>query len=118
MVIRIEVILTFQFSILSIIPDKIEEIKTEYNQIITGPKYFFIDYFELNNINSIGIGANESFNIFEEKKEYKTSISFRGYKNYYITKYDNNAPNTFKSALIYFNSTNKVLFEVKKFNYF
>ena len=117
LIIRIQVLSHLQFSILSIIQDKIEEIKTEYNQIITGPKYFFIDYFDLNNINSIGIGANESFNIFEEKKEYKTSISFRGYQNYYITKNDNNAINIFKSALIYFNSTNKVLFEVKKFNY-
>ena len=117
LVIRIEVILTIQFSILSVIQDKIEEIKSDYKQIITGPKYFFIDYFELNNMNSIGIGANESFNIFEEKKEYDTSISFRGYQNYYIIKYDNYAPNIFKSALIYFNSTNKVLFEVKKYNY-
>ena len=105
------------FSILELIQNKIEEIKTEYNEIIKGPKYFFIDYFELNNMNSIGIGANDSFLFDEQEKSFITSISTRGYQNYYITKTNNLAPQIFKSIIIYINSTNNILFEVKKYNY-
>ena len=116
LVVRIEMY-QMDYSIMSIIHDQIEEIKSEYKKIIIGPKYFLIDYVELNNMNSIGIGANESFNLFEEYKDYLTYTSFIGYQNNYITKFDNNNPNIFKSALIYFNSTSNILFEVKKFNY-
>ena len=112
LVVRIEMY-QMDYSIMNIIHGQIEEIKSEYKKIIIGPKYFLIDYVELNNMNSIGIGANESFNLFEEKKDYLTYTSFIGYQNNYITKFDKNNPNIFKSALIYFNSTSNILFEVK-----
>ena len=105
------------FSLLSIIQNKIEEIKSEYNNEINGPKYFYINYFEINNLNSIGIGANELFFFYEEKKSYETKISSTKYQKYYITKTNNYETNSFNSAIIYFNSTNKILFEIKKYNF-
>lgn len=106
-----------EFSLLTLVPNKIEEIKSEYSNEINGPKYFYINYFEINNINSIGIGANESFYLYEEKKSYITSISSKEYQNYYITKTNNYDTQSFKSAIIYFNSTNRILFEIKKYNF-
>ena len=104
------------FSILELIPN-IEEIKSIYSKTIKGPKYIFIDYFELNNMNSIGIGSSESFFFYEQESSSEKKISKKGYQNYYITKINNYIPQDLKSIIIYINSTNDVLFEVKKFNY-
>ena len=104
------------FNILNLIPDKIEEINSEFKQEIKGPKYYFIDYNEFNNMNSIGFLANESFYIFEEKNGFRTSLS-KDYYHVFITSINNYAVNTFKSAIIYFNSSNNILFEIKKYNY-
>lgn len=43
----------------------IEEITEEFNNIIQGPIYFFLDYFEFNDINSIGFRADENFFYYE-----------------------------------------------------
>ena len=106
-----------ELSILELIPNKVEEIKSNYNQIIKEPKYFYIDYFEINNMNSIGIGANDSFIFNEQEKSYENRIINKGLQNYYITKTNNNSPEAFRSIIIYINSNNNILFEVKKFNY-
>ena len=106
------------FSILNLIPNyEVKQIKEEYNDILKGPKYIFIDYFEFNDMNSMGIGANETFLFYEEEKDYQTSISNKGFQNIYITKTDNYKPENFKSIIIYFNSNNNILFQIKKFNY-
>ena len=105
------------FALLTLIQNKIEEINSEYSKEIYGPKYFYIDYFKINNINSIGIGASESFYLFEEYKSSPTSISSSGYQNYYITKTNNYDTQSFKSAIIYFNSSIEILFEIKKYNF-
>jgi hypothetical protein len=44
----------------------IEEIREEYNKVINGKKYFLIDYYTVNGLNSIGIISNESFFIYEQ----------------------------------------------------
>ena len=62
------------FTIMNLIPN-IEEINLEFRKEIKGPKYYFIDYFKFNNMNSIGFLANESFFLFEEKNKYITSLS-------------------------------------------
>ena len=105
-----------EFTILNFISDKIGEINLEFKKEIKGPKYYFIDYNKFNNMNSIGFLANESFFIHEEKKEEETSI-LSHYHHFFITTLDSYAVNTFKSAIIYFNSSNNILFEVKKYNY-
>ena len=109
-----------EFFIINLISD-LEVIKSEFKQEIKGPKYYYIDFFEFNNLNSIGIWANESFFVYEEEKRYKTSVSntpfSNRYQNIFITKLNNYSPNSYKSAVIFFNSTNNILFEIKKFNY-
>ena len=44
-------------------------------------------------------------------------IIIKGIQNLYITKTYNNKPESFKSIIIYINSTSNVLFEVKKLHY-
>ena len=104
------------FSILNLIPDKIEEIYSELKQEIKGPKYYFIDYSKFNDMNSIGFLANESFLLFEENIKDETTIS-NNYYHVFITTLNNYDVNTFKSAIINFNSSNYTLFEIKKYNY-
>ena len=116
LIIRIEMIDYLDFNIMYLIPHKIEEINSEFNQIIKGPKYYYIDYFKFNNMNSIGFLANESFFFFEEKIEYITYASSY-YDNIFITSLNNYMANSFKNAIIYFNSSNNILFEIKKYNY-
>ena len=105
------------FTILELIPDKAKEIISNYQEIVIEPTYFFIDYFDLNNINSIGIEANDSFLFNEQEKNLKMRNINKGIQNLYITKTNNNEPKSFKSIIIYINSTSNVLFEVKKLNY-
>ena len=116
LIIRIEMIDYLDFNIMNLIPHKIDEINSEFNQIIKGPKYYYIDYFKFNNMNSIGFLANESFFFFEEKIEYITYASSY-YDNIFITSLNNYMANSFKNAIIYFNSSNNILFEIKKYNY-
>ena len=124
LVINIEIIDYYysdlNFFIINLISD-LEEIKSEFKQEIKGPKYYYIEFFEFNNLNSIGIWANESFFVYEEEKKYKTTVSntpfSNSYQNIFITKLNNYSPNSYKSAIIFFNSTNNILFEIKKFNY-
>ncbi len=104
------------FSILNIIP-KFEEINSEFNQEIKGPKYYFIDYNKFNNMNSIGFLANESFLLYEVQSDNLITQISKKYFRAFITTLDNYALNIIKSAIIYFNSTNNILFEVKKYNY-
>ena len=104
-----------RFSLLNLIKD-VEEIKSAFTKKIIGPKYYYIDNFDFNNMNSIGIGANESFLIYEQEKGYKSVSTFR-FQNYYITKTKNYFPEIFKNIIIKFNSTNEILFEIKKYNY-
>ena len=103
-------------SFLNIIKD-VEEIKSEYTKEIVGPKFFYIDNFELNNLNSIGIKASENFWLIEhEKKTYITTSKYES-KNIYITKIKRNSPETFKALIIKFDSNNKILFEIEKYKY-
>ena len=104
------------FSLLNLI-EKVEEIKSDGDVIIQGPKYLLIDYFELNNMNSIGIGANAPFFIFEQQKNYDILISSFNYANIYITKQNNLSPENYKTAIIYFNTTNNILLQIKKYNF-
>ena len=67
-------------------------------------------------MNSFLFTANESFILFEEIKGYITTLS-ENYHNTLITKLNNNQANILKSAIIYFNSSNTTLFEIKKYNY-
>lgn len=54
------------FSIFNLVQNiNIEEITEEFNNIIQGPIYFFLDYFEFNDINSIGFRADENFFYYE-----------------------------------------------------
>ena len=106
---------TISLSLLSIIKD-VEEIKAEFKKEILGPKYYYIDNFEFNNMNSIGIGASEFFLLSEQEKS-KTSESKFTWNNYYITKKNNYSPDVFNNIIIKFNSKNKITFEIKKFNY-
>ena len=39
------------YSLLHFINEDVEEIKSNYNEIIQGPKYFLIDYNTMNNLN-------------------------------------------------------------------
>ena len=108
----------YEFYILNLIPNNIvEQIHSEYNDKIQGPKYFYIDYFDLNGMNSIGFGADENFIFYEQKREVDNFIFKKDYTNTFITKMNNYAPETFKNAIIYFNSTNEILFQIKKYNY-
>ena len=67
-------------------------------------------------MNSFGIFANESFILFEEKYEDVFSLS-QYYENAFITTFNNYEVNAVKRAIIYFNSSNDILFEIKKYNY-
>ena len=109
-----------KYSIISLI--KPIEIKSDYNSIIKGPQIFLIEYNSLNGMNSIGIKSNVSFIIFEQEQEdfemdYNYNPSDDSYANLYITKQNNLEPHIFKKAFIYFNTTDNVLFIVKKFNF-
>ena len=103
------------FSLLNMIKD-VEEINTEFKKEIVGPKFYYLDNFEFNNKNSIGIWANESFLICEQEITYKIESNY-DFKNIYISKTNNYSPQGFKKIIIEFNSKNKILFEIKKFNY-
>ena len=105
------------FNIVNLIPEKIEEIHSDFEQkIIKGPKYYFIEYNKISNMNSFGIFANESFILFEEKYEDVFSLS-QHYENAFITTFNNYEVNAVKRAIIYFNSSYDILFEIKKYNY-
>ena len=113
--IEINFLLPYSFSLLSIIKD-VEEIKSDFSKDIKGPKYYFIDYFEFNNINSIGIKASESFFLYEQEKD-SANRGTLSYLNKYIVKPDNCMQLTFNNAVIFFNSTNEIKLEIKKFDY-
>ena len=103
------------FSLLNIILYKIEEITSEKTLSINGPIYFILDYYTLNNMNSIGIESNEKYLLFEKEIGHQTKIAKKEYINVYFTKYNNLEPHIFKKAIIFYNSTNEALFEIKKF---
>ena len=103
------------FSILFIIKD-IEEIKSEIKKEVIGPKYYYIDNFEFNNINSIGIAGNDSFFIYEQEQKQVITSKYV-YQNLYITKTKNSSPEIFNKTIIKINSNKAILFEIKKFNY-
>ena len=98
-----------------------EEIKSDYNAIIRGPKLFLIEYYILNGMNSIGIEADESFFLYEQEFQIQDDIQYElfdsKYLNLYITKQNNLESYIFKGAFIYFNSTNNINFRVQKFNF-
>ena len=99
---------------------KVEEIKSEYNSIIEGPKLFLVEYNSINGMNSIGIESNKSFYIYEQEdhEEYGANKkSFRRYLNLTITKQNNLESDIHKRAFIYFNSAGKAIFTVKKLKY-
>ena len=104
-----------EYSFLDLIKN-VEKIDSEFKKEIIGPKYYYIDNFELNNINSIGIEANEKFLIYEQANRAEINGKYE-FKNLYITTTTNNHPDTFNKLIIIFNSKNKILFEIKKFNY-
>ena len=104
-----------EYSFLDLIKN-VEKIDSEFKKEIIGPKYYYIDNFELNNINSIGIEANEKFLIYEQANRNEINGRY-DFKNLYITKTSNNHPDVFNKLIIIFNSKNKILFEIKKFNY-
>ena len=103
------------FSLLKMIKD-VEEINSEFKNEIVGPKFYYLDNFEFNNMNSLGIWANESFIICEQEIT-STIKSNCDMKNIYISKTNNYSPQVFKKIIIEFNSKNKILFEIKRFNY-
>ena len=102
---------------LNIIKDA-EEIKSEFTKEIIGPKYYYIDNFELNNINAIGINASENFWLYEHEHEktYETTSKYES-KKYYITNIKRNSPETKKSMVIKKKKKNKIFFAIKKYNY-
>ena len=104
-----------QFSLLNIIKD-VEVIKSEFKKEIVFPKFYYIDCFEFNIMNSIGIRASESLFIYEQEKAYRTT-SKSVYQNMYITTTKNNSPEIFKRMFIKLNTNKKILLEIKKFNY-
>ena len=104
------------YSMINII--KPEEIKTEYDSIIKGPKLFYIDYKSLNGMNSIGIESNISFFTYAQEQIYKDYRDiYKIYSKLYITKQNNTDFDKNKKAIIYFNTTDYTLFKVKKLNY-
>ena len=113
--IEISLIFPYSFSLLNIIKD-VEEIKSDFSKDIIGPKYYFIDFFEFNNINSIGIKASESFFLYVQEKDSMTQSTL-SYQNKYIAKTDNCRQLSFRNAIIFFNSTNEIKLEVKKYDY-
>ena len=117
LIISVEISLSFGhlFSLLKIIKD-VEEIKSDFSKDIVGPKYYFLDYFEFNNINSIGIKASESFFLYEQEKDYMTQTTL-SYQSKYIAKTDNCRQLSFRNAIIFFNSTGEIKFEIKKYDY-
>jgi uncharacterized protein YrzB (UPF0473 family) len=105
----------WHFSLLNIIKD-VEVIKSEFKKEIIGPKVYYIDNFEFNNMNSIGIGASESLIIYEQEKSKRTTFKDM-YQNIYITTTNNKSPEIFKRMFIKLNTNRKILLEIKKFNY-
>ena len=106
---------TLHFSLLTIIND-VEVIKSGFKKEIVGPKVYYIDSFEFNNMNSIGIEASESLFIYEQEKSYRITSKSK-YQNIYITTTNNNSPEIFKRMFIKLNTNRKILLEIKKFNY-
>ena len=104
-----------RFSLLYIIKD-IEEIKSEIKKEVIGPKYYYIDNFQFNNMNSIGIAGNDSFFIYEQEQKHIITSKYV-YQNLYITKTKNASPEIFNKMIIKINSNKAILFEIKKFDY-
>ena len=100
---------------------KPEEINSDYNSVIKGPKLFLIEYNLLNGINSIGIESNESFFIYEQDVQNLKYSSYKEsyirYLNLFITKQNNLESDIYQKIFIYFNSSNNAIFTVKKLNY-
>ena len=103
------------FSMINLV--KSEEIKTDYESILKGPKLFLIEYNSLNGINSIGIESNETFHLYEQELQERDFDSYYNYLNLYITKQNNLESDVLKRAFIYFSTTDLNSFKVKKFNY-
>ena len=107
----------YMFSLLNVISSKVEEITEEKTLSIIGPMYYILDYYSLNNINSIGIESNEPFFLYEQDIGYKTKIVNTYYVNVYFTKYNNLEPHVFKKAIIFYGSTNSARVEIKKLDF-
>ena len=98
---------------------KPEEIKSEYDSLIKGRKLFYLDYKSLNGMYSIGIESNISFFIYAQEQIYDNYRDiYKIYSKIYITKQNNTDSDKYKRAFIYFNTTDYVLFKVKKLNDF
>ena len=106
----------FNFLTLNLI--KAEEIKSDYESIINGPKFFLIDYNTLNGMNSIGIESTIPFYLYEQKPNIlETEKNNKYYLNLYFTKQNYIEFHYPQKALIYFNQKSNGFFHVKKFNY-
>ena len=106
-----------EISLLSLYKHTITEITDNYNEILTGPKLFYIDYYTLNNLKSFGIEANQSYYFFEQNLDNIVVISREEYNNITIITQNNAKPYIFKRAFVVFNKTGYVNFNVQKFNY-
>ena len=105
----------YYYNILNLI--KAEEIKSDYELTINGPKYFLLDYHLLNGMNSIGIESDIPFYLYEQTLyEYSKDYN-KFYLNLFITNQNNIEFHYNKKALIYFNSKEKSLFRVKKYGH-
>lgn len=107
----------YMFSLFNVISSKVEEITEEKTLSITGPIYYILDYYSLNNICSIGIESNEPFFLFEYNIGYQTKIVNTYYVNVYFTKYNNLEPHIFKKAIIFYNSTKSARLKIKKLDF-
>ena len=91
-----------------------EEITSDYNKTIRGPKLFYIDDFKFNkNFNSYGIQSNESYFFLESENGI---ASFLYYRNISIIN-RNYGQAINKVFYIFFNNQNYSLFEIKRFKY-
>ena len=103
------------YNILNLI--KAEEIKSDYELTINGPKYFLLEYHLLNGMNSIGIESDIPFYLYEQTL-YKYSPDYKKfYLNLFITNQNNIEFHYNKKALVYFNSKEKSLFRVKRYDH-
>ena len=103
-----------EITVIDIFKYDFEEITTEYKQNIKGPKLFYIDCNNFNNLNSFGIQSDHEY-IYYEREINNRDIMDKT-TNLKITK-QSISTKAFKYGFIYFKTEDYSSLEVKALNY-
>jgi hypothetical protein len=104
-------------TMINIVKENVMEIASDFNSVLNGPKFLFIDYYnKFNNLESLAIESNKNLSFFIQEIGYIIEME-KEYNYIYISKQNEDKPLINKRIFIYLNSTDNWHLVIKKLNF-